>query len=193
MKYKSLLFTFLFALSFASYAEPKNLTEEMLTVTDKSGNEFYLCMDKDEVIEKLGEPDKISFTTDYPNDKYNFAIMEYSAGITFNYRKGFEKISFIDIKSSDYYVSKNKIKINMNKDDVQKIYGDNPAFTNIYKNPYMNNIETLRLVYDTNDQKIISNDMDPEDKKGCSYSIRFYFNNKTKELICFDLLLNTVL
>ena len=184
---KCFLFAFLFMLSFTSYAEQKNLTEEMLTVTDKNGNEFYLYMNKNEVIEKLGEPDKISFTTNYPNDKYNIVAIEYSEGIVFNYRKGFEKIFLLEISKPIFYISSSKIKVSMNLKEVQNIYGEQYSSSKVYITSEIDNTKILRIVYETNDQKIISNDIDPEDKEGCTYSVQFFFDNNTKKLILFQL------
>ncbi len=134
-KLNLVLITMLFVVCGSLFSETSDSSQQrgaypfidQYVIHDSNNNEFKLFMKQEDVINMLGQPDKVTYSTEFPpeKDEYNEIEMIYNSGIRFVCRKGFPEILIIQITTPDFWISNDKLTIeNATEDFLFLTYGN---------------------------------------------------------------------
>ena len=152
---------------------------------DKNGNLFSMNMSIDEVIEILGTPKSSeNLWAKYPNASVGFYKIKYD-GIGFYYYDNSNKISRIDVYSSEYSILDNNITTGDSEKNIKNLYRT-PWIEQRFLDPTSKRYEK-EICYST----IHTNLYFKEQTCDYYYCIGFYIDEETSKCNSFYILWNT--
>ena len=162
-----------------------NPNVKQFIVQDKNGNLFSMNMSIDEVIEILGTPKSSeNLWAKYPNASVGFYKIKYD-GIGFYYYDNSNKISRIDVYSSEYSILDNNITTGDSEKNIKNLYGT-PWIEQRFLDPISKMYEK-EICYST----IHTNLYFKEQTCDYYYCIGFYIDEETSKCNSFYILWNT--